>query len=328
MSEESEQLTSENAVMDNSLTDPALHSIKEKELPTTEATQGLQFWQERHKSTRLIPFSSDSDITVIEAREKASTDEEQKLQVVEKQDMSPEVEMPLAPPSMIQPKKTRGKKPQPTAFDKRDVANVHMLQERCRHLCLSLFYREHAPIRSLGVTSSIAREGKSLIAAVTAQVLARDSSEPVTLVECNWEHPSLHEYFGIPATPGLAEWLRGTCKEDDIRYRVDENLTVIPAGNGSQDAVKLLKQVQKHSLLGSFKHSNELYIVDLPPIITSGYGSLAASLLESLVIVVRAQVIPESMVAETCSQLKDLPVYGIILNQSESRIPRWIGQLL
>jgi Mrp family chromosome partitioning ATPase len=328
MSEKSEQFTSENEVMNNSLTDPASHSIKEKELPTTEATQRLQIWQERHKSKRLMAFSSDSDITVIEASEKASTDEEQKLLVVEKQDMSPEVEMPLAPPSMIQPKKTRGKKPKPTAFNKRDVANVHMLQERCRHLCLSLFYREHAPIRSLGITSSIAREGKSLIAAVTAQVLAHDSSEPVTLVECNWEHPSLHEYFGIPATPGLAEWLRGTCKEDDIRYQVDDNLTVIPAGNGSQDAVKLLKQIQQHGWLNTFARARDVYLVDLPPIITSGYGSLAASLLESLVIVVRAQVIPESMVAETCSQLKDLPVFGIILNQSESRIPRWLRQLM
>jgi protein-tyrosine kinase len=203
-----------------------------------------------------------------------------------------------------------------------------MLQEHCRQLCLSLFYREQAPIRSLGFTSSIAGEGKSFVAAVTAQGLARDSREPVTLVECNWDHPSQHEYFGIPATPGLAEWLWGTCEEEAIRYQVESNLTVIPAGHGAHNAVKLLQQIQQQGLLHLFAHAEGFYIIDLPPIITSGYGSLAASLPESLVLVVRAQVIPESMVVETCTQLKDVPIHGIILNQGDSRIPRWLRQLL
>ena len=254
----------------------------------------------------------------------------QSLQTVQQVESPPEVRIPFPtpPPARLHAKKAPGKKLQSARFNKREAANARMLQERCRQLCLSLFFREHAPVRSVGFTSSIDGEGKSFVAAVTAQVLAHDSRGLVTLIECNWDHPSLHEYFGIPATPGLAEWLRGTCSVEAIRYQVDSNLTVIPAGNGSQDAVKLLKQVHQRGLLNTFEHSNEFYIVDLPPIITTGYGSLAASLPEAIVLVVRAQVIPESMVLETCSQLKDLPVHGIILNQWESRIPRWIRQLL
>jgi Mrp family chromosome partitioning ATPase len=313
MSDKSKQVTSENEVMKHSFTDPALPGIEAKDLPTTDATQRLQVWRERDKST--------TDIIVIEAKEEALTDEEQRVRVIEKKDLS------SALPGVVESKKTRGKKPQPAKSTKRDEANARMLQEGCRQLCLSLFYREHAPVRSLGFTSSIDGEGKSFLASVTAQVLAHDSSKPVTLVECDWEHPTQHEYFGIPATPGLAEWLRGTCDEDDIRHQVDENLTVIPAGNGSQDAVKLLNQVLQHGLQNTLKHTNDLYIVDLPPIITTGYGSLAAGLLESIVIVVRAQVISESMVVETCMQLKDAPIHGIILNQDESRIPNWIRQL-
>jgi Mrp family chromosome partitioning ATPase len=346
MSEKSEQLTSEEEVTKNSLTDPALPRIEAKDLlstveakfashkhasgapdtlhetrispprSTTDATQRLQAWRERDKST--------PDITVIEAKEEAVTDEKPRMQVIEKKDVASKVAMPPAQPTVVEPKKTRGKKQQPT---KRDVANARMLQESCRQLCLSLFYREHTPVHSLGFTSSIDGEGKSFLASVTAQVLAHDSSKPVTLVECDWEHPSQHDYFGIPATPGLAEWLRGTCDEEDIRHRVDENLTIIPAGMGSRDAVKLLNQLLHHGLQNTFKHANELYIVDLPPIIASGYGSLASSMLESVVLVVRAQVISESMVVETCMQLKDAPIHGIILNQDESRIPLWIRQL-
>lgn len=218
------------------------------------------------------------------------------------------------------------KKNLPVRVNKRAVESSRLLTDQCRQLCLSLFFRELDPVRSLGFTSSIGGEGKSFLALITAGVLAHDSINPVILVECNWEHPVLHEYFGIPATPGLAEWVRGTCDVKHISYQVERNLTVIPAGDGAQDAVKLLKRVQQHGLLKLFGHAN--VIVDLPPIITTGYGTLAAGLPESIVVVVRSQLTPDSMVGETCARLKEVPIHGIILNQEESRIPQWIRQLL
>src|SRR5205807_5586521 len=120
-----------------------------------------------------------------------------------------EAKMPLIP---SEPKVVHARRvipPQSKLINKRDAAEAQMLQEQCRQLCLSVFFREHAPVRSLGFTSSIGGEGKSFLAMLTSRVLAIDSSDPVTLVECNWSHPSLHESFGCPAVPGLAEWLRG-----------------------------------------------------------------------------------------------------------------------
>lgn len=212
---------------------------------------------------------------------------------------------------------------------KRDVANSQIPQEQCRQLCLSVFFREHAPVRSLGFTSSISGEGKSFLALVSAEVLANDSSSPVTLMECDWEHPNLAEYFGFPVVPGLAEWLRNECSEEHIRHQVSPNLTIIPAGNKKQDAIKLLQQIRlRGGLVNTLASSNELLIVDLPAIATTGYGSLAASLVESLIVVVRAGVTPSLQIAETCRRLKDLHVEGIVLNQVKSRIPRWIQELL
>lgn len=271
---------------------------------------------------------ADLNTSVIKATRQPPADTRQQSELPKQAGFPPTAETRRSSPGTSYTKQVPNKKLPPTDYNKRDVASAHMLQERCRQFCLSLFFREQAPVHSLGFTSSIEGEGKSFLALLTARVLAQDSIEPVTLVECNWEHPSLHEYFGIPATPGLAEWLRGTCNEDDIRYKVDNNLTVIPAGNGSRDAVKLLKQLQQSGLSKTFKHSNELYIVDLPSIITTGYGPLAASLPESLVIVVRAQAIPDKMITEACAQLNGLPIHGIILNQGESQIPGWLLQLL
>ncbi len=238
-----------------------------------------------------------------------------------------ETPLPLPQPPVVY-RKAPADKVLPTKITKRDAATARMVQEHCRQLCFSLFFRDHTPIRSVGFTSSIEREGKSFLSLATAQVLAHDTNETVTLVECNWEHPCLHEYFGVPATPGLAELLRGSCNEDDIRYQVEDNLTIIPAGNGSQDSVKLLKLIQQVGLRNYFANKDSLIVVDLPPILTAGYGSLAARLVESVIIVAHAQTVSDSMLAEAYSLIKDLPVHGIILNQRESRVPHWIQQLL
>ncbi len=223
-------------------------------------------------------------------------------------------------------KSTPKKKSHP--LSERSIANARILQERCRQICLSLFFREYQPIKSLGFTSSISGEGKSFLSTVTALVLANDSHEPVSLIECNWENPTLHTYFGCPATPGLAEWLRGECSESEIRHQVNHNLTLIPAGDGGADAVQLLQAVRHVGLSSLPICRNDLLVMDLPAVATTAYGALAASLVESLIVVVRAGVTPDGLVAETCNQLKDLSVHGLILNQLESNVPRWIRQLL
>lgn len=211
---------------------------------------------------------------------------------------------------------------------KHDQMNAYLVEERCRHLCLSIFFHEQTTARSLGFTSAVNGEGKSFLSAISAQSLASDSSMPITLLECNWEHPDLHEYFGVAASPGLAEWMRGEASESDIRYQVSDNLTIIPAGQGRQDAVKLAQHLRQKDLLDTLHHADELLIVDLPPVITSAYGSLMAGLVDALVIVVRAKVTSETLIAETCTQLKHMPVRGMLLNQVESSLPRWLRRLL
>ena len=245
----------------------------------------------------------------------------------------PEIETPL-PPSLPTPAfpisvpQKPGTVAKQNQGAKRDAANAAMVQEQCRHLCISLFLRERAPVRSLGFTSSLRGEGKSFLAMITANMLAKDSNAPVTLLECDWGYPCLHEHFGFGQTPGLAEWLRGECSEMAIRHEVGKNLTVIPAGNGKEDAVKLLQQMRRKPIAELFGHSDELLVVDLPAIIPTAYGVLAADLVESLVVVVRAGVTPGSLVRESCVQLKDAQVHGLLLNQVQSQVPRWIRQMM
>ena len=180
----------------------------------------------------------------------------------------------------------------------------------------------------MGFTSAISGEGKSFLARIAAEAMAEDDSMPVTLLECNWENPSFDTAFHLPQGPGLAEWLREDCNLTAIRRQVHSNLTVIPAGNSKNNAIGLLRAFKQRGVLDVLNRSNEILIVDLPAIATTPYGQLAASLVDSLILVVRMGVTPEGFITETNAMLKDLPMQGVVFNQVKSRVPRWLRQIL
>jgi Mrp family chromosome partitioning ATPase len=205
---------------------------------------------------------------------------------------------------------------------------VRVLRTRCKQLGVSLFFQDKTLVRSLGFTSAIAGEGKTFLARLTAEVIAEDGSVAVTLLECNWENPTLGPTYNLPPGPGLSEWLCGQCPLEAVRRPVTRNLTIIPAGNSTYNATQLLRTFQQRGLHSVLTLPNEILIIDLPAAVTTAYGPFAAQLVDSLILVVHMGITPESLVAEACHYLKDSHVYGIIFNQVASRIPRWLQRIL
>jgi Mrp family chromosome partitioning ATPase len=234
---------------------------------------------------------------------------------VERGAVIPETPVPSSPGAPVRVRYERVPPAYKRFISEHEAAKVRLIEEQCRSFCLSLFSRGSDSVRSLGITSCVPGEGKSFITTMIAQVLSRDSLRPVLLIECDWEDAKYRDYFGIPPVPGLAEWLRGECTEADIRYRVNETLSVIRAGDGQQDAVRLIQYLMKLGLQNTLARNDENLLIDLPPVITSSYSVFAASMVEALALVVRAGVTPHNVVADACNYLGDLPVQGIILNQ-------------
>jgi Mrp family chromosome partitioning ATPase len=204
---------------------------------------------------------------------------------------------------------------------------AQVLRTRCRQIGVSVFFRTHAPARSLGFTSAIQGEGKTFIARMTAEVMAEDNGIPVTLLECNWENPTLTSVYNLPPGPGLTEWLQGTCSLDAIRQPVTSNLTVIPAGGTGYNVTPLLRTLQQRGIESVLTKTDEVLLVDLPATVTTAYGPLAAHLVDTLILVVHMGVTPEAFVAEASNYLKDMHVEGVVLNQVVSNIPRWLRRL-
>lgn len=201
------------------------------------------------------------------------------------------------------------------------------LRQQCLKLAHTLFAGA-SQARSLGFISAVAGEGKTFLARETAAALASQANQPVVLVDCNWEHPTLHELYELAEGPGLAEWARGECDLAAIRHLVAPNLTIITAGRADNDGVSLASRLAAHGINSVLTEATEVLIADLPPVLDSAYGAQLAQELDAVALVVRAGATWDSFVAEACHELENAQVAGIILNAAKSRIPRWLQRLL
>lgn len=215
----------------------------------------------------------------------------------------------------------------PRTLSERESSSIARLQAELLHISLPLFFAESDPVHSVGITSAVPGEGKTLAALLVSHALATNSRRPVVLVECDWDRPTLSRDLDLPSSPGLSEWLRGTTDRSEIRHQIMPNLTVVPAGLGGADAMTSLAELQRPELRERLTDPDELLILDLPSVLGSYYGTLAARLAESLFLVVRAGSTPASFVKRASDELKELRVEGIILNQVHTRVPRWLQTL-
>jgi polysaccharide biosynthesis transport protein len=138
------------------------------------------------------------------------------------------------------------------------------------------------PLHTLAVTSPLAEEGKSTVAAglATAAALA---DKRVLLVECDLRRPVFAERFDIPSTPGLTDWASGNAKPADVIQPVtigrgngsgkggsQHMLTVISAGSFSPEPAELLASKRFREFVDQVKEVYDLVVFDCAPLLPVG----------------------------------------------------------
>lgn len=139
--------------------------------------------------------------------------------------------------------------------------------------------------KCIGVTSSVAGEGKSTTAVNLAISLAQIGKR-VLLIDCDLRLPTVSSKLGIRPTPGLCDFLIGEVRIDEAIRSVEKHgIHVLPASHAPADPTGLLESRQMEQLFVALRRNYEYVIVDLPPVTVVSDALILSKCLDGFLLV-------------------------------------------
>ena len=176
--------------------------------------------------------------------------------------------------------------------------------------------------KSLAVTSTRPREGKSITALAIARSLAR-AKRKVLLIDADLRAPSVHRLFAMDNNvPGVSNFLAGSDDvETIVRSTPQEGLSVITAGPHPPNAADLLTGTRLSDLIHRLEERFDHVIVDASPVIGLADAPLVAAAVEGVIYVVEARAIQAGAARRALQRLETAQanVLGIVLTKFEPR---------
>lgn len=185
----------------------------------------------------------------------------------------------------------------------------------------------HASGKMLLITSAVPQEGKSVVAANLAAVLA-ESEKNVLLIDGDLRQPMQHKLHGLPRENGLAELLLALKGHElangsrdmitrAIQATKQARLSLIVAGQELSEAGGLIGSDTMKSLLHTLALHADYVIIDSPPLLAVADALVLSTLVDSVVLVARAGASRRRQVDQALRSLKEVNanVAGIVLNR-------------
>lgn len=201
--------------------------------------------------------------------------------------------------------------------------------------------------RSILVTSTVPREGKTLIASNLALIFAGEGAR-VLLIDCDVRRPRLHQVFHLARAPGLMEvfadkpaavaqrfsLLPGLDRgppiqppdpaEEAIQATSVARLSLLAAGARPGSPAEL-KGNRMRDLLKRLSPGFDVIILDTPPVLVSADAAILAPLADGVILVVRAGETERHAIEHSYEQLTTAGghVLGVVLNDPAGEIPKY-----
>jgi capsular exopolysaccharide synthesis family protein len=174
------------------------------------------------------------------------------------------------------------------------------------------------PAKTLLITSSVPKEGKTTIAVSLTRSLA-SFGQNVLLLDCDFRRGATHEGLGVPQKPGLADYLAGTATLEAVMRRDSETgAHFIPVGTYSTKPLGFQAYNKLETLLGDFANSGDyhLIILDSAPILAVSETGMLAKVVDEALLVVHWAKTRREQVKRALKQVEGsgCKVSGIVLS--------------
>ncbi len=206
---------------------------------------------------------------------------------------------------------------------KKDAEEVPALAEGISMLCAHLnAVQAMKPFKLVMVTSALAGEGRSTVAANLAAFLAMTGKQ-VLFVDADLRHPDSQEYFQTDNRQGLTSLFMklwsGLEIEPDGQPTDIPTLRVLPAGPVSSNPAELLQSAKAPQVFEHFQKLPFDYVIfDTSPLLPVADAQILASYVQATVLVVDVSKTPRKLLLRARRQLNKTrtTVIGTVLNKS------------
>lgn len=195
----------------------------------------------------------------------------------------------------------------------------HPIVEEFRTLRANLEFAGAAkPLNTILVTSADMEEGKTLVAANLAVVIAQGEKK-VILLDADLRRPKIDKFLELTNDYGLSDVFRGRLSIEKAMKWKNASVTVITAGSPPPNPGELLSSKKMDQVLQRLTEVADMVIVDGPPFVVADAAVLAAKV-DGVLLIVRPGFTRKGAVKEMMDQIEraGARVVGVALN----RIPR------
>jgi capsular exopolysaccharide synthesis family protein len=178
--------------------------------------------------------------------------------------------------------------------------------------------------RVVGVTSSIAGEGKTLASAFLANSLALTGRHKVLLVDTDIRKADLTRGLSIPRSPGLTEHLLGYATlKDIVRDSHVPGLKLIAAGAEVKSPADLLAGDAVRVFLKEVRERYDIVLFDTPPVLAVSDTVTLRDRLDAFVFIFRASYTPVSMFRQAVEEIGEKKILGVVVNAVEPQTKKY-----
>lgn len=199
-------------------------------------------------------------------------------------------------------------------------------QEAMRNIYTSLRFAQASEMpRSLGITSSVPSEGKSLVAILLAKSLS-DLGVRTLIVDADLRKPQVHLRLGLDNLMGLSNLLTDPQLhwQDVVETLQDHpNMSIIPAGRRVPNPPRLLGSTAMADLVRELGTSGRFDVVlyDAPPVLGLADAALLSEHLDGLMLLVSLNRVDRDLPRQALKRLEqsNTNLLGVITNARRPR---------
>jgi capsular exopolysaccharide synthesis family protein len=198
--------------------------------------------------------------------------------------------------------------------------------EACRAIRTNLlFMSPDRPLRTMLVTSSSPREGKSTCVITTGIAMAQ-SGNRVVLIDTDMRRPRLHRALGTPNERGVSSVLVGDATLDEVIKSTEvPGLFVIPSGPIPPNPAELFHTQSFRDFVAAVGGRFDRVIFDSPPVNAVADPVVLATQVDGVFLVIRAADTHRAMARRAVRVLTDVKtrIFGAVLNDVELGSPKY-----